>query len=69
MNVLKRSEKRICSLCQKPQKGWGEDIKGSDLFSGLEFTSYPESSNISAESWAQKHTSLSMKHTSLSILD
>lgn len=55
-DVLKGSEKRICLLCQKLQKGWGKDTKGSDLFSGLEFTSYPESSSISVEQWAQKHT-------------
>lgn len=34
-DVLKGSEKRISLLCQKLQKGWGEDTKGSDLFSGL----------------------------------
>ena len=55
-DVLKGSEKIICLLCQKLQKVWGEDIKGSDLFSGLEFTSYLESSSISVEQWAQKHT-------------
>lgn len=49
-NVLKGSQKRICPLCPKLQKGWGEDLKGSDLFSGLEFTSYPEGSSISVES-------------------
>lgn len=47
--MLKGPEKRICPLCQKLQKGWGKDIKASDLFSGLEVTRHPESSSVSVE--------------------